>query len=208
MTRAKICGITRAEDALLAERLGAWAVGFILAPGTKRHIEPEQIYPISKALGPFTTKVGVFVDTCPEQVLKHMRIARLEAVQLHGNEPPEWAEEIREHYPVIKAFKLSGLANPDWLEYPCDALLVDGAAPGSGQSYPLEWLSPVLHHPRLIVAGGLHPDNLEGVLSLKPYAVDVSSGVEAAPRIKDPVKLERFLAAVNTTDRLGQPELR
>lgn len=197
MTRAKICGITRAEDALLAEELGAWAVGFILAPGTKRYLEPEQIRPISTALGPFISKVGVFVDSRPEQVLDHMRKARLGVVQLHGNEPPEWAEEIREYHPVIKAFKLSGPADPAWPHYPCDALMVDGATPGSGKAYPLEWLSPILHHPRLIVAGGLNSDNLGGVLSLNPYAVDVSSGVEAASRIKDPVKLREFLGLVN-----------
>lgn len=199
MTRAKICGITRLEDALLAEQLGAWAVGFNLVPRTKRYIEPEDIRPIAKALGPFITQVGIFVDTAPDQVLEQMQSAGLQAVQLHGNEPPEWAETLRKHYPVIKVFKLTGAANPDWLHYPADALMVDGANPGSGQSYPLEWIAPVQQHPRLILAGGLTPENVAEALKLKPYAVDVASGVEAAVRIKDPEKLRRFLAVTRTS---------
>lgn len=196
MTRAKICGLTRLEDALLAEELGAWALGFVLAPGTRRYLEPAQIRPIAEALGPLVVRVGVFVDTPPEGVLAQMQTARLQVAQLHGAEPPEWAEEIRRFFPVIKAFKLSGPASPEWLSYPADALMVDGVSPGSGQSYPLDWIAPLRPHPRLIIAGGLTPHNLQPVLDLKPYAVDVSSGVEAAPRLKDPLKLRRFLAQV------------
>lgn len=197
MTRAKICGITRLEDALLAEQLGAWAVGFNLAPGTKRYIEPQDVRPIAGALGPFITRVGVFVDTPPQVVLEQMQQAGLQAIQLHGNEPPEWAEALREHYPVIKAFKLKGPAEPSLLAYPCDALMVDGANPGSGQGYPLEWVTALKTHPRLILAGGLTPGNVAQAIALHPYAVDVASGVEASLRIKDPEKLRRFLEITN-----------
>jgi phosphoribosylanthranilate isomerase len=196
MVRAKICGITRQEDALLAETLGAWALGFILAPGTRRYIEPEQIRPISSALGPFLVRVGVFVDTPPEEVLRQMEAARLQVAQLHGAEPPGWAEQVRRFFPVIKAIRISGPASPEWLTYPADALLVDGVSPGSGQTYPLEWLLSLRQHPRLIVAGGLTPENLRSVLDLAPYAVDVSSGVELEPGRKDPNKLRAFLAQV------------
>lgn len=196
MTRAKICGITRLEDALLAEELGAWALGFVLVPGTKRYVEPEQVRPIAESLGPLVIRVGVFVDTPPDLVLAQMQTARLQVAQLHGHEPPEWAKHIRRFFPVIKAFKLSGPAQPDWLSYPADALLLDGVSPGSGQSYPLDWVAPLKPHPRLIIAGGLTPHNLQPILDLKPYAVDVSSGVEAVPRLKDPLKLRRFLAQV------------
>jgi len=196
MVRAKICGITRLEDAHLAETLGAWALGFILAPGTRRYIEPEQIRPISSALGPFAVRVGVFVDTPPEEVLRQMETAGLQVAQLHGAEPPEWAEQVRRFFPVIKAIRISGPASPEWLTYPADALLVDGVSPGSGQTYPLEWLMPLRQHPRLIVAGGLTPENLRSVLDLAPYAVDVSSGVELEPGRKDPHKLRAFLAQV------------
>ena len=107
----------------------------------------------------------------------------------------DWAEEVRRFYPVIKAFRLQGPAQPHWLSYPADALLMDGASPGSGQGYPLDWITPLCSHPRLIIAGGLTPENLSAALGLRPYAVDVSSGVEAAPGHKDPGKLERFLFA-------------
>lgn len=202
MIRAKICGLTRLEDALLAESLGAWAVGFILVSGTKRYIEAEHIRPISQALGPFISKVGVFVDSSPDETLEQMATAKLQVVQLHGSEPPEWAQAIRLRYPVIKVIKLSGPADPAWLSYPADALMVDAVTGGSGQSYPLEWVKPLLSHPRLIIAGGLNPDNLDHLdrtLALKPYAVDVSSGVEAQLRVKDPDKLKRFLQRVQAS---------
>lgn len=199
VVKAKICGITRLEDALLAEQWGAWAVGFILAPSSKRYRPPEHYAPISRALGPFITRVGVFQDTPPEAVLEAMQRAHLQVVQLHGNEPPEWAETLRHHFPVIKAFKLSGPADPRLAGYPADALMLDGTSPGSGQGYPLEWLEPLRHHPRLIVAGGLNPENLRPVLALKPYAVDVSSGVEEAPGLKSPDKLRAFLQAVDNS---------
>lgn len=200
MVKTKICGLTRLQDALLAEELGAWAIGFILAEGTKRYIEPQAIRPLSQALGPFITKVGVFLDSSPQQVLQNMRTAGLGVVQLHGNEPPEVAEQIRRHYPVIKVVNLEGQADPAWLQYPADALLVDGLKPSSGQTqtYPLEWLKPLLPHPRLIIAGGLTPDNLEAALALKPYGVDVASGVEAQVRIKDPDKMKQFLQKVQS----------
>jgi len=196
MVRAKICGITCLEDAHLAETLGAWALGFILAPGTRRYVEPESVKTISQALGPLVARVGVFVDTPPEKVLRQMETAGLQVAQLHGAEPPEWAEQVRRFFPVIKAIRISGPASPEWLTYPADALLVDGVSPGSGQTYPLEWLMPLRRHPRLIVAGGLTPENLRSVLDLAPYAVDVSSGVELEPRRKDPHKLRAFLAQV------------
>ncbi|MCX7602285.1 MAG: phosphoribosylanthranilate isomerase, partial [Meiothermus sp.] len=156
---------------------------------------------LSRLGQPLVVRVGVFVDTPPEAVLKQMQAARLQVVQLHGAEPPEWAEHIRQFFPVIKAFRLSGPASPEWRSYPADALLLDGVSPGSGQGYPLDWLAPLKPHPRLIVAGGLTPHNLQAVLELKPYAVDVSSGVEAAPRLKDPHKLRQFLAQVSGTSR-------
>jgi phosphoribosylanthranilate isomerase len=190
--RVKICGIKRLEDALLAEYLEAWAVGFIAVAGTKRYILPEAVREITSRLGPFITKVGVFMDTPPGQVISWMRTAGLQVAQLHGQEPPEWAEAIRKEYPVIKAFKLAGPADPAWLAYPCDALMVDGVEPGSGRGYPLEWIKPLLGS-RLIVAGGLTPDNVAKATAYQPYAIDVSSGVESSPGLKDPQKLRAFL---------------
>lgn len=204
MVRAKICGITRPQDAVLAERLGASALGFILVPGTKRYRPPEHARSIAAQLGPLMVRVGIFQDLEPEQVLSQMQSAKLQVAQLHGNEPPEWAEQINQHYPVIKAIKLGGPADLKWLNYPAQALLVDGISPGSGQTYPLKWLEPLRSHGHLIIAGGLTPENLSLVLALKPYGVDVSSGVEQAPGEKDPVKLQRFLGAVHEANQ-GYP---
>ena len=194
--RAKVCGLTRAEDALAAERLGAWAVGFVFAP-SKRRVTPEQAAAIGARLGPFVTRVGVFVDAPPEEVLAVVRTARLGAVQLHGSEPPEWAEALRRHLPVIKAVRLSGPPDPALLAYPADALLADGRRPGSGEAYDWGWLEPLADHPRLIVAGGLSPERLPELFArLCPYAVDVSSGVESAPGVKDEARLRAFLQRV------------
>lgn len=205
MTRAKICGITCLEDALWAEGLGAWAVGFVLVPSSRRYLSPEAVRPIAQGLGPLVVRVGVFADTPPEVVLRQMEVAGLQVVQLHGDEPPEWAEQVRRFFPVIKAIRLFGPASPDWLSYPAEALLVDGASPGSGQAYPLGWLEPLRAHPRLIIAGGLTPENLPSALALKPYGVDVSSGVEAVPGRKDPDKLRAFLAQVARFNGTGSP---
>ncbi len=179
----------------MAERLGAWALGFVFAP-SKRRVEPDQAAAIARRLGPFAARVGVFVDSEPEEVLRVARRAGLTALQLHGSEPPEWAAALRRHLPVIKAFRLSGPADPAWLEYPADAILVDGATPGSGKPYQPEWLGPLWSHPRLIVAGGLTAERLGELYAYGcPYAVDVSSGVESSPGRKDAQKLKAFLQA-------------
>ncbi|MGC8905360.1 phosphoribosylanthranilate isomerase, partial [Thermus sp.] len=110
--------------------------------------------------------------------------------QLHGEEPPEWAEAIGRFFPVIKAFPLKGPARPEWADYPAEALLLDGPAPGSGQAYPRGWARPLLERGlRVILAGGLTPENLEEALALKPYAIDLASGVEEAPGVKSEAKL-------------------
>ncbi len=193
--RVKVCGITRLEDALTAERLGAWAVGFVFAP-SKRRIEPGVAAKIGSRLGPFVSRVGVFVDADPEEVLAVAAKARLSVLQLHGNEPPEWAERLRKYLPVVKAFRLSARADPGWRDYPADAILLDGAVPGSGRSYDPAWLEPLADHPRLIVAGGLTPERLPELFAhLCPYAVDVSSGVESVPGIKNESRLRAFLQA-------------
>lgn len=195
MIRIKICGITRLEDALLAEALGAFALGFVFAPGSRRRVDLEVARTISEALGPFVVRVGVFQNQGPEEVLRLAEQARLQAVQLHGQEPPEWAEAIGKHFPVIKAFPLTGPADPGWAQYPAGALLLDGQAPGSGQTYPRDWAKPLLQTgKRIILAGGITPENLEEVLALRPYAIDLASGVERAPGIKDEAKLKALFA--------------
>ncbi len=201
MIRIKICGITRTQDALLAEALGAYALGFVFAPASKRRLTPEAARSLSQALGPLVVRVGVFQDQEPEEVLSLMERAGLQVVQLHGQEPPEWAEAIGQHYPVIKAFSLTGPADPAWKDYPASALLLDGKAPGSGQAYPRDWARPLLQTgKRVILSGGITPENLEEVLALRPYALDLASGVERAPGVKDEEKLRALFAKAR---RLG-----
>ncbi|TBH17648.1 phosphoribosylanthranilate isomerase [Thermus thermamylovorans] len=200
--RVKICGLTRLEDALLAEALGAHALGFVLAPGSKRRISPETARTISEALGPFVVRVGVFRDQGPEEVLKLMEAARLQVAQLHGAEPPEWAERVGRFFPVVKAFSLEGPARPEWAAYPAQALLLDGKAPGSGEGYPRAWARPLLETgARVILAGGLTPENLGEVLPLKPYALDLASGVEEAPGVKSPARLRALFARLEAWNR-------
>ena len=195
VVKTKICGMTREEDLQRAEELGVWAIGFVFA-ASKRQISAERAAELGRVLGPFTSRVGVFVDSPPEEVLRVAEVARLSAVQLHGNEPKQWAEEVGRWLPVIKAVRLTGPADPAWLNYPASALLVDGAVPGSGKPYDPSWLEPLWRHPRLIVAGGLTPNRLPELFDHGcPYAVDVSSGVEAAPGIKDANKMASFIQA-------------
>lgn len=200
--RVKICGITRVEDALLAEALGAFALGFVFAKGSKRRLEPDTARRIVQALGPLVVRVGVFQDQEPEEVLRTMERARLQVAQLHGSEPPEWAEAVGRFYPVIKAFRLLGPAEPGWADYPAEALLLDGPRPGSGQGYPREWALPLLKGgKRVILAGGIGPENLEEVLALRPYALDLSSGVEEAPGRKSEARLRALFARLEAWGR-------
>ena len=193
--RVKICGITRPEDAELAERAGADAIGLIFAPNSKRLITLERAAAIAERVGPLITRVGVFVDAPLEQVLAAVHHLRLGAVQLHGSEDSVYAAAIRKETRVIRAvlfrpdLALEGLA-----QFPADALLVDGLRPGSGETFDWSQASSLTGRPHLILAGGLAPENVAaGIRALRPYAVDVASGVEASPGIKDPEKVAAFV---------------
>jgi len=180
----------------MLDALGVDAVGFVFAP-SKRRVTPEQAAALSKALGPFVARVGVFVNEDPGRVLEIAEEVRLEAVQLHGHEPPEQARRLARRLPVIKAFKLHGPPDPALFSYPADAYLLDGPRPGSGQAFDWSWLAGVPRDARIIVAGGLRPENVCELLQrVSPYAVDTSSGVERAPGVKDRDLVGAFLRAV------------
>jgi phosphoribosylanthranilate isomerase len=195
--RVKICGVTRVEDALVAERAGADAIGLIFAERSKRRVSLAQAAAISASLGPLMARVGVFVDAPREAVLKALSVARLTAVQLHGAEDAAYAAALREHAFVIKAVSVRpGFDAGFWRRFPADALLVDGLAPGAGKAFDWALVEGLKHHPRLILAGGLTLESVAaGVRALKPYGVDVASGVESSPGIKDPVKIQDFVRA-------------
>ncbi len=201
--RVKICGITRPEDALAAEAAGADAVGLIFAPGSKRQVTLEQAAQITAPLGPLVARVGVFVDAPLEVVLKAVRALRLSAVQLHGSEDASYAEALRSQVTIIKAVRFQAGVGPDaFVAFPADALFLDGPTPGGGEAFTWAEASAWRGHPRLILAGGLNADTIAaGIRALRPYAVDVASGVESRAGIKDHVKLQDFVSAAKTASR-------
>ena len=195
--RVKICGLTRVEDALAAERAGADAVGLVFAPRSKRRVGLERAAAVSRALGPFIARVGVFVDAPLAEVERAVEAAGLTAVQLHGQESAEYAARLRGRVAVLRAVAFApGLTPAALAGYPADAFLLDAAVPGSGTTFAWREASAWRGHPRLVLAGGLTPANVgAAVAALAPYAVDVASGVESAPGVKDAEAIARFVAA-------------
>lgn len=196
--RVKICGITRAEDALAAERAGADAIGLIFALRSRRRVDLVAAAAIVAELGPFLTRVGVFVDAPLDEVREAVRRLRLGAVQLHGAEPASYAKALRGEVAVVKAVAFGPQVTPESLaDYPADAILIDAPSPGSGSSFVWAEASAWRNHPGLILAGGLTPETVaDGVRALRPYAVDVASGVESAPGVKDAARVQAFVRAV------------
>ena len=212
----KICGVTSEADALLAVSLGASAVGFIFAP-SPRQVSVQLAGDIAKRLPEHVLTVGVFRNEAPQRVVDALRVAGLGAAQLHGQETAEETQWVRARVPtVIKAFRAGERAIARFEEFGADYLLVDGDNPGSGQVFDWRLAEGVADPHRLIVSGGLRPDNVaDAVAHLHPWGVDVSSGVESAPGRKDPVKLRAFVAAARqasggaeTDDDLGGSEER
>ena len=197
-THVKICGITRAEDALYAECLGASAVGYIFYPKSPRYITPEAAGAISSELGPFIARVGVFVDEDPSIVMKTVQAAKLTAVQLHGAEENEYIGQLH-GITVIKAFRvdpafdctrLNGVHADAFL---FDAFGTDGSYGGTGKTFDWSKIEECKKYGRLILAGGLNAGNIgEAVETVSPWGVDVSSGVETSPGKKDHEKLKVF----------------
>ena len=192
----KICGTTSEDDALLAVAMGADAVGFVFAP-SPRQVLPGVAADIVKRLPPEILTVGVFRDEAPERVLAIVNHAGLKAAQLHGHEPPEQARWLRQRLPfVIQAFPAGSPAVAQAEDYGVDAVMVDAPSPGSGQIF--DWLlaDQVPDGLRLVLAGGLSPDNVADAISqARPWGVDVVSGVERSPGRKDPLKVRAFVAA-------------
>jgi phosphoribosylanthranilate isomerase len=201
MTRIKICGITNTEDARWAEQCGADALGFVFAESPRR-IAPEQAGAIMRELGPFITGVGVFVDRPADEVRRALEVSRCTVAQLHGDEPGDYTEALAP-YGVIKAVRVRDKLDVSALAPygAAKAILLDayaeGAMGGTGQRFDLAVASRLVQEGwRVIVAGGLTPENVGEVISaVRPYGVDVSTGVEREPGLKDPDKVARFIAA-------------
>ncbi len=195
--RVKICGITRLEDAVAAVDAGADALGFIFHRKSPRYIRPEDAGAIASALPPFVSTVGVFVDAGQDEVSATIRAAGLDVVQLHGDEDTSYCSMFPR---VIKALRVKGPEVIERLsEYSCvSAFLLDTYHPdahgGTGEVFDWDIAAKAVATHRIILAGGLTPDNIaEAVQKVRPYAVDVSSGVEAAPGYKDHAKVREFI---------------
>jgi phosphoribosylanthranilate isomerase len=191
----KICGVTSEEDALLAVAMGADAIGFVFAPST-RQITPSAAADIVKRLPNDVLTVGVFRDETPERVVETVHRAGLRGAQLHGHESAEMTWWVGERIPfVIKAFVAGDKGVVDASGYRSSAVLLDAPSPGTGKVFDWRLADGVSDRNRLIVAGGLDPDNVAAAIeATRPWGVDVSSGVESSPGRKDPRKVRAFIA--------------
>ncbi|MGE0877888.1 MAG: phosphoribosylanthranilate isomerase [Acidimicrobiia bacterium] len=190
----KICGITNEEDALLAVAMGADALGFVFAP-SKRMVGVQTVHDIVRRLPANVITVGVFRDELPERIVDIVREAGLTAAQLHGHEPPAVTQAVRRDIRlVIQAFPAEPGALDRAGEYGADIVLVDSASPGSGQLFDWRLVDGAPPGMKLLLAGGLAPDNVaEAIRVVRPWGVDVSTGVESSPGRKDAVKLKAFI---------------
>lgn len=205
-TRIKYCGMTRVEDALLAADLGVDAVGLVFTARSKRRVAITQARAIRQALPPFVEAVALFMDDDALFVREVVAAVQPDLLQFHGTEPDDWCAQFDRRY--LKAIGMGeGAAALSRLRaYPrAAALLLDGhglgEAGGSGHAFDWSLLPSDLAQP-LIVAGGLHAGNVgEAIGRARPWAVDVASGVEAAPGLKDAAKMQAFMQAVVLADR-------
>jgi phosphoribosylanthranilate isomerase len=191
----KVCGTTSEEDALLAVAMDADAIGFIFAP-SPRQISPAVVTDIVKRLPPEIITIGVFRDESPARVVEIVNRVGLRGAQLHGRETPEQARWVRHRIPVlIQAFATGDPAIVEARDYGADAVLLDAPAPGSGQVFDWKLAEGAPDGLRLILAGGLTPENVgDAIAAVHPWGVDVATGVESEPGRKDPRKLRAFVA--------------
>lgn len=211
-TRVKMCGTTSARDAMAAVEAGVDALGFIFVKKSPRYISPDDAASIIDILPPFVTKVGVFVDSRPKDIIETITYCGLNQVQLHGNENPQKCMEIRranQIFSICKAFRVGVEAPPiDFSAYSpvVDSVLLDtyvkGQEGGTGETFDWDLIARLKLDRPLILAGGLSAENVrEAIQSVAPYAVDVNSGIEVAPGIKDHKKLTTLLQEVRRADQ-------
>lgn len=192
----KICGITSEEDALLAVAMGADAVGFVFAP-SPRQVSPSVAAAIAARLPPEVLTVGVFRDELPSRVVEIVNRTGLRAAQLHGNESREDAGYVAVRVPLlIKAFVAGDHRLERAAEYGAAIVMIDAPSPGSGRVFDWRLAEGAPRARRLVLAGGLDPGNVaEAIRVVRPWGVDVSSGVESSPGRKDPRAVRAFIAA-------------
>ncbi|MGH2905623.1 MAG: phosphoribosylanthranilate isomerase [Solirubrobacterales bacterium] len=207
MTKVKICGLRREEDAALAVQLGAWALGMIMWPASPRYCEPERAAAIADAHGRSAEIAGVFVDQKLDEVVGLTGELGLSIVQLHGSEGQQYCEVVaqRTGARVIKAFRVRDRSIHSELGkfWDVNFHLLDsykaGVPGGTGETFDWRFLDAGSRRVPLILSGGLNPENVAlAIETLHPYAVDVASGVELEPGVKDPEKMRAFFEAVRS----------
>ena len=199
----KICGITRLEDAEAAVAAGAGAIGFVFWSNSPRFIDPHRARKIAAMLPPFVTAVGVFVNQPLDYVNGVASLVRLGAVQLHGDETPAFATAVLS--PVIKAVSVGGVDTRAWRASTMLLLDVHDPVARGGTGRTIDWTAAanVAARRRILLAGGLTPDNVaDAVARVRPFGIDVSSGVERAPGIKDHPRLRALFEAVHDTGHI------
>jgi len=206
-TRVKFCGMTRPGDVRLAGELGVDAVGFVFAPGSPRRVAPEEARTMRHALGPLVDAVAVFMDNAVEEVRDAIRHVRPTMLQFHGAEDDAFCRSF--NLPYLKAIAANageaGAGEALVVRYPAaSGFLFDSHAPGepggSGETFDWSRLPTGLTRP-FVVAGGLRPDNVfDAIVATLPWGVDVSSGIEAEPGVKDGEKMRSFVAEVRRAD--------
>jgi phosphoribosylanthranilate isomerase len=204
-TAVKICGITRVEDALAAALAGARAIGFVFYPPSPRAVTPERAAEIIRALPPFVTTVGLFVNAAPAAIDATLAVARVDLMQFHGEETPEGCRLCG--VPYMKAVRVR--PGVDLLQYAqkfgdAKALLLDayveGAHGGTGATFDWGLIPRTLSLP-VVLSGGLAPENVaDAIRRVRPWAVDVSSSVESEKGIKDAAKIAAFISGVRDAD--------
>jgi phosphoribosylanthranilate isomerase len=205
-TRIKICGIKDEDGLYAAVDAGADAVGFVFVEGSPRFVRPERAFDLMGLLPPLVVSVGVFEDASEDRFSEIEQICPVHHAQLHGNEPPAIVEACGPD--VIKAVRFgTPLFEADLARWDVNenvaAIVIDGPAGGSGQAIDWPGVAAVTQHlsKPVFLAGGLTPENVaEAVGLVRPYAVDVSSGVESARGVKDPARIEAFCEAVRRAD--------
>jgi phosphoribosylanthranilate isomerase len=196
--RIKICGVTRLEDAQAAARLGCDAIGFNFWPESKRYLPPAAARAIIQRLPPLLTTVGVFVNQPEDELRAIAAESGIQVFQLHGDEPPDLCARLP--LPVVKSIPVDQVRTLSrLLSYEVSAFLLDTPSRGyGGTGQPFDWslAHGVSEVAPVILAGGLNPDNVaEAIRTVRPYAVDVASGVERSPGVKDLALMTRFVAA-------------
>lgn len=204
--RVKICGVKSLEEAEIALELGADALGFNFWPRSPRHIEPRAAGQITRRLPAFTSCVGVFVNEELDGIRRVIEASGIDAIQLHGDETPEFCGNL-EGIRLIKAMRVTDGFDPSELgRFPVNAVLLDSDARssygGTGRTFDWTLAIEARRYARIILAGGLNADNVaDAIKSVRPYAVDVCSGVEAEPGQKDLGKLRAFLSVATRANR-------